>query len=194
MKKRIYFLPILFLLLSLVLVGCRKDNDDNTVSKTGEASAYGIVNRAYVGKVTVKIKDDKVTDIEFDEAFLPHTWANIEYEMPEGNVIADDVIQYVNADEVSQYYSKYISIDGQLFEGEPRNELLEIDGITYSAQVIKYSNKDIPDLFAYLYNSDKNYTDNYLSDLGRICHKALGTLRFSKTLRDCSQRTLSLHK
>lgn len=161
MKKRVYFLPILFLLLSLVLVGCKKNDNNNdnnngtNGSKTGEATSYGIVNRAYVGKVTVKIKDDKVTDVTFDEAFLPHTWSNIEYEVSEGSEMADDVIEYKNED-VSQYYSKYISIDGKLFEAEPRDKLLELDGVTYSAQVIKYSNKDIPDLFVYLYNSDKN--------------------------------------
>ena len=155
--KKLYFLPILLLLLSFCLLGCnKKDNDVNPpATKEGEGVAYGLVNKQYVGMAKVKIKDDKVVDVTYDEAFLPHTWANIEYTMEEGSEMPTDILKHTK-DETDSFYAKYISIDGQVFTGEIRESDLSLDNVTYVAQVVKYSNEKIPDLFAYLYNSDTN--------------------------------------
>ena len=162
MKKKLYFLPILVLLLSLFLFGCMNNdnndggnNNDKPTTTEGEGTAYGLVNKAYVGKATVKIKNDKVVDVIYDEAFLPHTWANIDYKMEEGSQLADDVLMYTKED-MNSFYAKYISIDGQVFTGVVRENDLVLDSTTYTAQVVNYSNEKIPDLFAYLYNSDAN--------------------------------------
>ena len=155
--KKLYFLPILLLLLSFCLIGCNNTDDDVTppTTKEGEGVAYGLVNKQYVGMAKVKIKDDKVTDVTYDEAFLPHTWAKIEYKMEEGSEMSEDVLKHTK-DETDTFYAKYIYIDGQVFTGEIRESDLTLDNVTYVAQVVKYSNEKIPDLFAYLYNSDTN--------------------------------------
>jgi len=155
--KKLYFLPILLLLLSFCLFGCNKKDDDVNppTTKEGEGVAYGLVNKQYVGMAKVKIKDNKVTDVNYDEAFLPHTWANIKYTMEEGTEMPTDILKYTK-EETDSFYAKYISIDGQVFTGEIRESDLVLDNVTYVAQVVKYSNEKIPDLFAYLYNSDTN--------------------------------------
>lgn len=156
MMKKIYLLPLLLILL-FTLIGCNnKGNDTNPpTNKEAEASAYAIVNKQYVGMAKVKIKDDKVVDVTYDEAFLPHTWANIDYKMQEGSEMPSDVLKYTK-DETDKYYAKYISIDGQVFTGEVRTSDLVLDNVTYTTQVIKYSSDKVPDLFSYLYNSDAN--------------------------------------
>lgn len=153
MKKIFKFLPIFVILFLFYLVGCTTPSNDNP-SKVGEGIAYGIINDSYVGMAKVKIKDGKVEDAYFDEAVLPHTWANIDVKYEENNV-PEDVLLY-SKNEINTHYAKYISIDGQVFTGEVRSEPLILDSKTYNDQVIKYVNEKIPDLFLYLYNSDSN--------------------------------------
>ncbi len=156
-KKKLCFLPILFLLL-VCLVGCNNTDDninDNPSEKTGEATAYGIVHKGYIGKATVKIKDNKVVDVEIDEAFLPHNWANVDYTLEECSALPEDLLHHTK-DDTSSFFAKYLSIDGQMFTGNIRENDLVLDNTTYSSQVVNYGNDKIPDLFSYLYNSDKN--------------------------------------
>lgn len=151
MNKKYFGLILLMMLLCFV--GCKVNDTD--MSKEKEASAYGIVNKAYVGKATVKIKNDKIVDVTYDEAFLPQTWANVNYTLEEEKELPDDLLQYVK-DEESSYYAKYISINDTVFIGTIRENDLVLDNTTYIAQTINYANDKIPDLFAYLYNSDNN--------------------------------------
>lgn len=157
-KKLLIFSSILLFVLTLGLVGCNRPADDETPDNTPttkSASAYGIVHKAYVGKATVNVDNNKVKSVSYDEAFLPHTWANIKVELKEGESLPDDVLAHVKGEE-TMHYAKYISIDGKLFTGSVREADLTLDDKAYSAQVIKYSNEEIPDLFVYLYNSDAN--------------------------------------
>lgn len=151
MNKKYFGLILLMMLLCFV--GCKVNDTD--MSKEKEASAYGIVNKAYVEKATVKIKNDKIVDVTYDEAFLPQTWANVNYTLEEEKELPDDLLQYVK-DEESSYYAKYISINDTVFIGTIRENDLVLDNTTYIAQTINYANDKIPDLFAYLYNSDNN--------------------------------------
>lgn len=151
MNKKYFGLILLMMLLCFV--GCKVNDTD--MPKEKEASAYGIVNKAYVGKATVKIKNDKIVDVTYDEAFLPQTWANVNYTLEEEKELPDDLLQYVK-DEESSYYAKYISINDTVFTGTIRENDLVLDNTTYVAQTINYANDKIPDLFAYLYNSDNN--------------------------------------
>lgn len=152
-KKIINILSVLMIVFFLSLVGCKK-TPENT-NPDAEGTAYGIVHNGYVGMAKVRIKDNKVVDVEYDEAFLPHTWANVNYEMKEGETLPEDILMYTN-NNVNKYYAKYLSIDGKLFTGTVREGDLVLDNNTYSNQTIKYSSDTIPDLFAYLYNSDEN--------------------------------------
>ena len=154
-NKKLYFLPLLFI-LTFTLFGCgNKDNNDNQANENGEGTSYGLVNKAYVGMANVKVKNKKVESVTYDEAFLPSSWANIDVVLEEGKDLPEDVLLHSKETE-NHYYAKYISIDGKLFTGSLRESDLVLDNTTYSAQVIKYSNEQIPDLFSYLYNSDAN--------------------------------------
>ena len=157
-KKLLIFFSILLCSLTFCLFGCNRSKDPENPGNTQtnqSATAYGIVHKAYVGKATVNVEGKKVKSVSYDEAFLPHTWANIKYELKDGETLASDVLEHVKGDE-KMYYAKYISIDGKLFTGSVRETDLTLDDKAYSAQVIKYTSKDIPDLFVYLYNSDAN--------------------------------------
>lgn len=182
MIKRSY-LSVLIIIFLLCLIGCKKPNNQD-MNKTYEASAYGIVNKAYVGKATLKIKNNKVEDATFDEAFLPQTWANIEYTMSENAQLPDDIIYYTK-DENNSYFAKYISISGNIFTGTVRKEDLILDGTTYIAQTIKYSSSKIPDLFTYLYNSELNcqwYYDAVKNGKVFICDKEGNKIETYKSL------------
>lgn len=171
MNKKYFGLVLLIMLLCLV--GCKSLDNDDDMPKEKEASAYGIVNKAYVGKATVKIKNNKIVDVTYDEAFLPQTWANVNYTTEEGKELPDDLVNYVK-DEENSYFAKYISIDDTIFMGTIRENDLVLDNTTYIAQTINYANDKIPDLFAYLYNSDANcqwYFDAVKNGKVFICDK-----------------------
>ena len=91
-KNTMKLFPIIMLCLML-LVGCGNKKPDNTTNKQGEGTAYGIVDKGYVGMVKVKIKNGVVEDVVFDEAFLPHTWANLDVKVENDN-IPEDVVLY----------------------------------------------------------------------------------------------------
>lgn len=155
--KKLYFLPILFIML-FTLVGCNNTDDNINGDQTnfdGEGTSYGLVNKSYIGMANVKVKNKKVESVTYDEAFLPTSWANINVTVEEGKDLPDDVILH-SKDGKDNYYAKYISIDNQLFTGTLRESDLVLDDTIYSTQVVKYSNEKIPDLFSYLYNSDSN--------------------------------------
>lgn len=169
MNKKYFGLILLMMLLCLI--GCKSNDTD--MPKEKEASAYGIVNKAYVGKATVKIKNDKIVDVTYDEAFLPQSWANVNYTLEEEKELPDDLVNYVK-DEESSYYAKYISINDIIFTGTIRENDLVLDNTTYIAQTINYASDKIPDLFAYLYNSDANcqwYFDAVKNGKVFICDK-----------------------
>lgn len=169
MNKK-YF-GVILLMMFLCLIGCKSQNND--MAKEKEASAYGIVNKAYVGKATVRIKNNKIVDVTYDEAFLPQTWANVSYTQDDDKEFPEDLLSYVK-DEENTYYAKYISINDTIFTGTIRENDLVLDNTTYVAQTINYANDKIPDLFAYLYNSDANcqwYFDAVKNGKVFICDK-----------------------
>ena len=61
LKRKMFFLPVL-LLFALCLFGCNNTDDpiDPPTEKEGIGTSYGLVNKTYVGKATVKIKNDKI--------------------------------------------------------------------------------------------------------------------------------------
>lgn len=164
-KHIIYSLLIIF---SFIFVGCNKPKE---VINTSEAESYNIVHKGYVGRCVVKVENDKVKSVSYDEAFLPHTWANIELE--ENQEIDNNVIE-IESNGNKSYYAKYISIDSKIFEGKIREEELVLDNVTYSQQKINYGNSEIPDLFRYMYNSDSHcewYFKNVLGNKVFMCDK-----------------------
>ena len=96
MKKKLFLLPIILLFLAFTLLGCnnKDDNVNPPTSKETEGVAYGLVNKQYVGMAKVKVKDNKVVDVTYDEAFLPQTWAKLDYKIEEGTEISSDVLKH----------------------------------------------------------------------------------------------------
>jgi len=176
LKKKVFLIPILLLLI-LCLVGCNNTDDpvkpNNPTDKEGTGTSYGLVNRTYVGKATVKIKNDEIVDVTYDEAFLPNTWGSINYTHEEGKEMPEDVLHH-QKDDMNAYYAKYISIDGQVFTGKIREKDLVINEYTYVNQVVNYSSNTINDLFQYLYDKEENakwYYDAVEKGKAFICDK-----------------------
>ena len=159
LKRKMFFIPVLLLML-FCLVGCNNTDDpiddpNKPTEKEGTGTSYGLVNKTYVGKATVKIKGDKIVDVTYDEAFLPNTWGSIDYKPEEGKELPEDILNHTK-DDMSSYYAKYISVDGQVFTGTIRESDLVIGENTYVNQVVNYSSDKIKDLFQYLYDSEEN--------------------------------------
>lgn len=154
-KKR--FLIVILLLFTFCLFGCNNTDDpiDPPAEKEGIGTSYGLVNKTYVGKATVKIKNDKIVDVTYDEAFLPNTWGSINYVHEEGKTTPEDLLHH-QKDETNKYFAKYISINGQVFTGTIREQDLVLDEYTYVNQIVNYSSETIPDLFQHLYKSEEN--------------------------------------
>lgn len=71
MKKIRNLLFVVCLLISLgVFTSCKKKVE---TSGTG----YGIVHKDYVGVASIKVKDEKVTSLSFEEVYLPENWAQV---------------------------------------------------------------------------------------------------------------------
>ncbi len=157
MFKKKSFLIVMLLLLTLCLVGCNNTDDpiDPPTQKEQMGTSYGLVNKTYVGKATVKVKDNKIVDVTYDEAFLPNTWGSMNYTHEEGKEMPEDLLHH-KKDEMNNYYAKYISINGQIFTGTIREKDLVLDEYTYVNQVVNYSSETIPDLFEHLYKSEEN--------------------------------------
>jgi hypothetical protein len=139
MLKKIYIFFI-FILFSFVLMACGKTEK--------EGVAYGFTYKDYIAVATVKVENEVVTSVVFDEYFLPSTWAKVKVLDTE---VPSDVIVSGNS-----WYGKYIVIGDKNFTGDLREQPLVIDNVTYSNQSVKYSSNGIDDLFVWLRSSEEN--------------------------------------
>ncbi len=125
----------------------------------------------------MKVKKGEVTAVTFEEYYLPYSWAQLETidgELPE-DVLEVEMLSRGNT--VTKHYAKYIKIGDKLLTGESREAELEIDGVAYNNQKVKYSGEGIEDLYTWLRNSEENckwYVDQILADKAHIA-KADGT-------------------
>ena len=113
-----------------------------------EGVAYGFTYKDYIAVATVKVENEVVTSVVFDEYFLPSTWAKVKVLDTE---VPSDVIVSGNS-----WYGKYIVIGDKNFTGDLREQPLVIDNVTYSNQSVKYSSNGIDDLFVWLRSSEEN--------------------------------------
>lgn len=141
MKKKIFILLVV-LLSVFFLTSCKENN--NT---TGSAVGYGITHKDYVGFANMTVKNGVVDTVTIDEAYLPNTWAKI----VTGDVVPGDILVSGNS-----WLGKYIIIGDKHFTGTVRDTTLEINGVQYTNQAVKYSADGIDDLFTWLFNSEDN--------------------------------------
>lgn len=134
MKK----LTLVLLILGVFgLFACRRSQS--------EATAYGITHKDYVGRAIVTVKNDRVENVSFEEAYLPSTWAKVQ----KGN---EPIPAEAIADQGGNWYGKYLVIGDRKFTGEARTTPLSES----TAQTIKYSASDVNDLYLWLRESEAN--------------------------------------
>ncbi|MCK9471004.1 MAG: hypothetical protein M0Q88_04550 [Bacilli bacterium] len=141
MVKRFYTLFI-FIFFAFVLTACgTKDTEATGV-------AYGMTYNDYLTAATVEVKGEVVTSAALDEYYLPNTWAKVK--VLETDAPADVLVSG------SSWYGKFIKIGDKNFTASLREDPLEIGGVTYNNQVVKYSAEGVDDLFTWLRASEEN--------------------------------------
>lgn len=140
-KKIIY--SFIFIITIVVLSACGND-----AKKEGTATTYMINRSEYIAYAKVSVKGDILTDVIFEEASLPNTWAKLKVTSTN---IPDDVIQVGNI-----YYGKYLVIGDKHFTGELRNEPLIVNGKEEKSQTVKYFAEGINDLYTWLVSKEEN--------------------------------------
>lgn len=180
MNKKIFILIGLFACLFLI-TSCENKKDDSNdkledvlddvKNPFKTATAYGIVYEDYVGFVTVTKANDVVVHIDIDEAFMPIVWAQETKKDVLTDVVTyeDGTILKTNKD---YRYAKYISIGDKVFTGVPYTND-ELQNVTSTKQLIKYSSKDIKDLHEYL-KEEKNakwYIEQLKMGKAFVCDK-----------------------
>ncbi|GAB6088984.1 hypothetical protein [Spirochaeta dissipatitropha] len=113
MRKISLILIIAVLAASLIACG------DDPVAPTGFAGgqtveAYNYVHGGYVGRAVVQTAEDGSLQAELDEAFLPHTLAQVDIEAPEWN--EDNTVYYLSRGNQVRT-AKYISYNGTNYVG-----------------------------------------------------------------------------
>lgn len=164
LKKLFLSLVVLLSVFSLAACG----------GKEKEAKGYGIVHKDYVGVADMKVKKGEVTAVTFEEYYLPYSWASLDIA---GEEKPEDVLADVTLGRGTGDFAKYIKIGDKLFTGTVRDAALEIEGVTYANQAVKYSAEGIEDLFVWLKNSEANckwYVEQILAEKAFIA-KADGT-------------------
>lgn len=178
--KKIFLLICLFASLFLI-TSCNDDKDDlddalddalDEVKDTFKSStAYGIVYHDYVGFITVTKADDLVVHIDIDEAFMPIVWAQ-----ETKTDVLTDVVTYDDGTVLktnNDYrYAKYIKIGDKVFTGVPYTND-ELQNVTSTKQLIKYSSDGIDDLHQYLKEEDnaKWYVEQLKKGKAFVCDK-----------------------
>ena len=106
------------------------------VDEFKSAKGYGLVHGHYVGVVDLTIANNgNVVAIKVDEYFLPYSAAKVVVADPEN--LPADVVAVATA-RGTNYYAKFFSVDGILFEGTVSGE--------GTAQIITYAADGIDDI------------------------------------------------
>ncbi len=164
MKK--LFTMFFVALLAFTLIGCGNDCEECEVCETcetcdvcedqafGYGVGYQVVHGHYVGVAKVVVdEDDAVVSVDFDEYYLPYSWAKVTPEDPENlpDTIVKQVVIYRDGNLLDQYYAKYLSVDGVLYTGTvtgdaPYEEVEGEDAVVVgTSQVLTYSATGVAD-------------------------------------------------
>ena len=133
MKK---FVVAAALLAASVLASCGVPLD---VEATG--IGYGLVHSHYVGVAEITTLDDIVTDVSFEEYFLPYSWAKVDEIEGADHTIAVKTTSRTGA-QVTTIYAEHIRIGDKIFE-------IEVAGAEW-AQTFKYTSTGITEIEAWV--------------------------------------------
>lgn len=109
MKKHLFLLLTIVILVSLTGCGTKTAEPDNTgvsgnYAPGQTATAYSYIHGGYVGRAIVKSDDKGDISVTFDEAFLPHVLASVDIESDDWNT--DNTVMFDSHGDV--YVAKYI--------------------------------------------------------------------------------------
>lgn len=106
---------------------------------TMEGVGYGLTHDHYVGVVELVTLNDKITEISFEEYFLPYNWAKVSE--ADALAYAEDTLSAVGSRGTS-YYAKYIQIGDKLLTGTVVGES--------GSQIVEYATTGIEALEAWV--------------------------------------------
>jgi len=109
--------------------------------ETQAGVGYGLVHKHYVGVVELVTEDDEVTEIGFEEYFLPYSWAKVTAEENTANTVAVKSTSRTGA-QVTTIYGQYIKIGNKTFT-------IEVTGEAWT-QTFKYTAEGIADIDAWV--------------------------------------------
>ena len=175
MKKisRFLFMSVLVVCLAMV-ASC-------TSKKEKSGTGYGLVHgENYVGIATMKVKGDTVTELSFEEVFLPTMWAQINTD----DVSVDESLIVKNGNAT---VAKYIIIGDKRFVGEQDS----------NGNVVYHSTtNDITDLKAWIKASEENakwYADTLLEGNVKVANAEFEAqdIAFSGNTKDKLKKSTS---
>lgn len=158
MKKNNKLLILFLVSFSIfIFTGCKTFKE-----QTGRG--YGIVYEEFVGVATIKVKNERITSLNFDEIYMPTVWATL------FNVEHLDEELYFKVENLSEelFLAKYIMIGNVKLTGK----------ITNTNKVI-YSSKDISNLKVYLARNETNakwYAEAVLNNNIKITDSDFNTI------------------
>ena len=157
MKKMISLLLSIVMLISL-LCGCTGGDKGKDLSGTGE---YYVFQNFVLRMTLTTDKDGVVTEFDFDQAYPAFSWARVSATEEEKADPPEDMlvggISLTSPTREVMAFSKYVSIDGRVFEGTMRAE--DDPWLAFnSEQTVKYSSLDgeIEDLTQWMSESQEN--------------------------------------
>ncbi|MFZ9782434.1 MAG: hypothetical protein ACO3C8_04360, partial [Bacilli bacterium] len=103
---------------------------------------YGLVHKHYVGMTTITTENDVVTEVSFEEYFLPYSWAKVI--APEGtaNTATVKTTSRTSNEIVSTIYAEHVKIGDKTFTIEVTGE--------EGSQTFKYKSEGIADIDAWV--------------------------------------------
>ena len=102
---------------------------------------YGLVHSHYVGMATMTTENDVVTEVSFEEYFLPYSWAKVTATEGTANTVSVKTTSRTGA-QVTTIYAQRVKIGDKTFT-------IEVTGAEW-AQTFKYTSEGITDIDAWV--------------------------------------------
>jgi hypothetical protein len=109
--------------------------------ETKAGVGFGLVHSHYVGVADIVTEDDVVTEINFEEYFLPYSWGKVTAAEDTANTVAVKSTSRTGA-QVTTVYGQYLKVGDRIFT-------IEVTGEAW-AQTFKYTSEGIADIDAWV--------------------------------------------
>lgn len=161
--------------------GLQTELDSKMVGYVNQTvEAYGFVHGGYVGQVVVVVTDG-VVDVEFNEAFLPHSLAEVMLSIPEETTVWNDTNTLTIG---SKSYALFVSLDGDVFKALETEAGLLVYSAVDETGALKTGSRDNKNLELNILKNDATMKAYYTALSG-------GTFKLLKTFDDASPVVVS---